>query len=143
MEKKYLYILIIALGLGTIFGGVILFKNAPTVNPPVKETLPPEVFPETPELWVPREILVTGTEFKFNPPGISLKAGERVKIVFQNKGKIIHNLTIEELGIASETIPGGSQDSIEFVAPSSGNYTFYCSVGSHRVAGMEGTLIVQ
>lgn len=37
----------------------------------------------------------------------------------------------------------GETDTIEFVAPSAGNYTFLCSFPAHLYAGMRGNLLVQ
>jgi nitrite reductase (NO-forming) len=66
-----------------------------------------------------------------------------VKIIFKNEGKAPHNLVIQGLGIGTRTIGVGQTDTIEFTAPSSGTYTFYCSVPGHRAAGMEGRLEVK
>jgi plastocyanin len=90
-----------------------------------------------------REVVVEGDEFKFIPDSVNLKAGEKVRIVFKNIGRAPHNLIIEGLNIGSRTIGGGQTDSFEFTAPSSGTYTFFCSVPGHREAGMEGELKVE
>jgi len=89
------------------------------------------------------EVNVVGTEFSFSPASISVKAGKKVKITFKNNGRAPHNLTLEGLGIGTKTIGGGQIDVIEFTAPSSGTYAFFCSVPGHRAAGMEGSLKVE
>lgn len=90
-----------------------------------------------------REITITGTEFSFSPANITLKAGEKVKLSFNNDGNYPHNWVIEGKNITTKTIPGGAGDVIEFTAPPAGTYSIYCSVDSHRAKGMGGTLTVQ
>ena len=89
------------------------------------------------------EMSVVGTEFSFNPASISVKAGEQVKIIFRNDGGAPHNLILEGLGTGTKTIGGGQTDIVEFTAPSSGTYAFFCSIPGHRAAGMEGNLKVE
>ena len=48
-----------------------------------------------------------------------------------------------DLGISTKTIGSGQTETIEFVAPTSGTYTFICSVPGHATAGMVGDLIVE
>lgn len=89
------------------------------------------------------DITVEANEFSFSPSNISLTTGERVRITFKNVGRNPHNFMIDELGVASQTIPGGGSDTIEFTADKSGTFTFYCSIGNHRSLGMEGELSVE
>lgn len=66
-----------------------------------------------------------------------------VTINFTNEASVPHNVTIEGGGIeevATETVTGDSS-SLTADLPA-GAYDFYCSVGNHRGAGMEGTLTV-
>lgn len=90
-----------------------------------------------------KEITVTGTEFVFFPSAITVKEGQKVKINFQNQGAMVHNLVIEELGIATKTVGSGETDAIEFTAPATGTYKFFCSLPGHQPAGMEGSLNVE
>ena len=90
-----------------------------------------------------KEISVEGDEYSFSPASISVKKGERVRLTFKNVGKFPHNLTIDELEVETKTISGGSQDVVEFVADEQMELEFYCSVGSHRSQGMEGSLTVE
>ena len=55
-----------------------------------------------------------------------------------------HDVAIEGDGVdaTGEVVqPGGVSEVSADLKP--GTYTFYCSVGQHRQAGMEGTLTVQ
>ena len=128
------------MALAVIVGGYFLLKGsspAPTMTPTTKS--PPT---ESPASGI-TEMSVVGTEFSFNPASISVKAGERVKITFRNDGGAPHNLILEGLGTGTKTIGGGQTDIVEFTAPSSGTYAFFCSIPGHRAAGMEGNLKVE
>jgi len=149
MNKTLLIIAVIIL---LVIGGYFLFMRgyqAPTPAPsaPTPPALQREVTPTEEGVLAPtpsiREFTVVGSEFSFSPSSISVSAGERVKIIFKNEGKAPHNLVIQGLNIKTRTIDGGKTDTIEFTAPSSGTYTFYCSVPGHRSAGMEGKLEVK
>ncbi|MDZ7587208.1 MAG: cupredoxin domain-containing protein [Patescibacteria group bacterium] len=143
MQNKTTGMIIIVLLI--IVGGYFLLKKgyrapaptpAPTVTTEISPTTQAPTAGET-------EINVVGTEFSFNPASISVKTGERVKITFQNSGRAPHNLIIEGLDIATKTIGGGQTDVIEFIAPASGTYNFFCSIPGHRVSGMEGSLTIE
>jgi uncharacterized cupredoxin-like copper-binding protein len=79
---------------------------------------------------------------KFDKSSLTAKAGE-VTIVMDNPSDVPHAVEIEGNGVEAvgETVTkdGVSRASAE-VEP--GEYVFYCPVGGHRDAGMEGTLTV-
>jgi plastocyanin len=82
---------------------------------------------------------------KFDKKELSAKAGE-VTITMDNpkSDSLPHDIAIEGNGVqqAGEVVqPGGTSTVKADLKP--GTYTFYCSVGSHREAGMEGTLTVK
>lgn len=135
-------VLVVLAGYSLLKGGY----RAPDPTPTPPAVAPsPEVevpSPEVPTAEV-REITVSGTEFSFSPSSITVSAGGRVKITFRNIGGASHNLVVEGLGVSTNTIGGGQQDILEFTAPASGTYTFFCSVPGHRAAGMVGNLIVE
>ena len=134
MQSKTIGIIIVVLV--AIVGGYILLKGSYQSPAVTSEKT------QAPASGI-TEISVVGTEYGFSPVSISVKAGEQVKITFRNNGKALHNLTLEELGIGTKTIGGGKTDVVEFTVPSSGTYTFFCSVSGHRAAGMEGSLKVE
>lgn len=144
MQGKTIGIIIIALLV--IVGGYFLLRGnyqAPTLTSEKTEEkieTPPTTPAPVSEIT---EISIVGTEFSFNPANISVKAGEKVKITFKNNGQAPHDLVFEGLGIGTKIIGGGQVDVVEFTAPSSGTYTFFCSVPGHRELGMEGTLKVE
>lgn len=140
MPSKYIGIIIVVLLV--VAGGYFLLKGgyqAPTSTPTPTETPPTTQAPTTGVT----EISVAGTEFSFSPASISVKTGEHVKITFSNNGRASHNLTLEGLGIGTKTIGGGQTDVVEFTAPSTGTYTFFCSIPGHRASGMEGSLKIE
>lgn len=71
---------------------------------------------------------------------LTAAAGE-VTIDYANPSSTPHNVTIEGTDAATETIME-AQTSIS-TELEAGEYTYFCSVGQHRQAGMEGTLTVE
>jgi uncharacterized cupredoxin-like copper-binding protein len=85
-----------------------------------------------------------GGDLKFNKSSLSAKAGD-VTIVLKNPSSATapHAVEIEGQGVEeeSDTIdPGGTSKVSAKLEP--GEYEFYCPVGNHKDAGMEGTLTV-
>jgi plastocyanin len=81
-------------------------------------------------------------ELAFEQSELQATPGE-VTINFTNEASIPHNVSIEGNGVdeASDTISSDTTSlTVELEA---GTYTFYCGVGNHRSAGMEGTLTVE
>jgi plastocyanin len=79
----------------------------------------------------------------FNPSEATVAPGEAT-VVFDNPSSIPHDLVIEDADgkeLARTDVINGDSQEIGFDAEAD-SYTFYCSVDSHREAGMEGTLAV-
>ena len=89
------------------------------------------------------EIEVSADEYSYSPSFLSVKKGDKVRIVFTNKGNLPHNLVIDELGISTKTIVSGKSDTIEFTAEGDMDLEFYCSIGNHKSLGMEGKIKVE
>jgi plastocyanin len=108
---------------------------------------------------------------KFDVPELKVKAGSKVKLTFTNNDDMPHNfvvvpegqaITVGELGsklglqavklsyiantpkiLFNTTLVGpGSAQTIYFVAPKPGKYTYVCTVPGHYYV-MQGTLIVE
>ena len=80
---------------------------------------------------------------KYDQTQLTASAGT-VTIDFTNMSSVPHNVTIEGNGVSSEgtdTITSSSTSTTVDLQP--GTYTFFCSVDSHRAAGMEGKLVVK
>jgi plastocyanin len=78
---------------------------------------------------------------KFDQASLTAKAG-KLTITFDNKATIPHGVSIEGNGVnaASDVVTGSSTSFSVDLKP--GKYTYFCPVGDHRAAGMEGTLTV-
>lgn len=89
-----------------------------------------------------REIIVDGSNYKFAPDTITVKKGEKVRIVLKNT-EGVHDFRVDELGIETAVIREGHEDFTEFTPDKIGSFEFYCSVGNHRALGMKGSLVVE
>lgn len=85
---------------------------------------------------------VDGKNFSFTVKEMKVKQGDTVRIVFTSVGGF-HDWVLDEFHARTKQIPSGQSDTIEFVASKKGTFEYYCSVGSHRMMGMKGTLIVE
>ena len=84
----------------------------------------------------------TSSGISYDESSVEAAAGD-VTIEYTNDGGLPHNVTLEGSGVdgeATETITEGSTELTVNLEP--GEYTFYCSVDSHRDQGMEGTIVV-
>lgn len=96
----------------------------------------------------PAEITVTATDLKFNPPSIQAKAGQKVKIVLENKGMIEHDISFPTVkadkpanSLHAVAKPGQSA-TIEFTPTAAGKFEYICTIPGHKEAGMKGTINV-
>jgi plastocyanin len=84
-----------------------------------------------------------GGALKFDKSSLTADAGT-VEIEMDNPAQIPHNVAVEGNGVEEQgpvVEQGGT--SMVTVDLDAGTYEFYCSVGNHREAGMEGTLTVR
>ena len=105
-------------------------------------------------------LTVRAFEFGFAPDSILLSEGERVTIVLQNDGRILHNLKSNDIpagvALSESTGPlsakegevfvgadGGVRGTLELTPLEAGTYAFYCTIADHEELGMEGTIVVQ
>ena len=79
---------------------------------------------------------------KFDQATLSAKSG-KVTFKFDNPSAVPHAFEIEGNGIEEETDVITKSDASVTVDLKPGKYEYYCPVGQHRSAGMEGTLTVQ
>jgi plastocyanin len=85
----------------------------------------------------------TSEGISYDESSVEASAGE-VTIDYTNDSGLPHNVTLEGAGVdgdATDTITEGSTSLTVNLDP--GEYTFFCSVDSHRDQGMEGTLVVK
>lgn len=83
----------------------------------------------------------TGAELKFDPSSLTVAAGAKVRVTFENRATVPHNLTFKDpINLATSTVVApGTSGTVEFTAPSAGDYPFVCTLHP----GMGGTLTVQ
>lgn len=94
---------------------------------------------ETPEA---KEFNITGKNFSFSQDEIRVSKGDRVRIIFES-AEGTHDWVVDEFSTKIERVSAGGRASVEFVANKVGIFEFYCSVGTHRLLGMKGGLVVE
>ncbi len=122
-----------------VIGVFVLFKDkseAPT-NIGVEEA----TTEESAENVQAKEFSIDATNFSFAPKNLTVNKGDTVKITLTRKLGM-HDLKIDEFGVATKVLKAGESDTVTFVADKTGTFEFYCSVGTHREMGMVGTLTV-
>jgi plastocyanin len=79
---------------------------------------------------------------KFDKSSLSAKSG-KVTIVMDNPSDVPHAVEVEGEGVEEEgkTVGKGGVSKVSVELPA-GEYEYYCPVGNHQDAGMEGTLTV-
>jgi uncharacterized cupredoxin-like copper-binding protein len=80
---------------------------------------------------------------KFDKTSLSAKPG-KVSVVMDNPSDVPHAIEVEGDGVEEEgkTVGKGGVSKVT-VDLKKGEYEFYCPVGNHAQAGMEGTLTVR
>lgn len=84
-----------------------------------------------------------GGALKFDKSSLSAKAG-KVTVVLDNPSDLPHAVEVEGNGVekSGETVTKGGLSKVSAnLKP--GKYDYYCPVGNHKAAGMEGTLTVK
>ncbi len=86
------------------------------------------------------------SQIAYDTDSLSAKAGN-ITIDFNNPNDALgHDVCVEAEGeneLGCSKVVTGSSTTLNLKNVKPGTYTFYCSVDSHRQAGMEGTLKVQ
>ncbi|MFU8827007.1 MAG: cupredoxin domain-containing protein, partial [Brevefilum sp.] len=76
-------------------------------------------------------------------PDLTARAGDTVAITLVNDDGRFHDIVITEFDAATSVFgERGQEETVTFVADQAGTFFYFCSVGGHRQAGMEGQLIV-
>ena len=76
---------------------------------------------------------------KFDPAELTVKAGADVRVTFENRASVPHNLTFQApINVATSTVVApGTSETVQFKAPAAGEYPFVCTLHP----GMGGKLI--
>jgi len=116
--------------------------------------------PATPEV---KEVVVKVSEFAFSPMEIRAKVGQPMRIMLQNDGTLLHDMSSIDAMVEMMQAEGaghdmgdtgnqvrmhvaaevGRQAMMEITPTQAGTYEFFCSVEGHKEAGMVGRLIVE
>lgn len=88
------------------------------------------------------ELVVTATEFAFEPGELRIRVGTTVNLTLDNGGQLYHDLSISDLGFVLAGDPG-VRSSGALTITEVGRFRFVCSVPGHAEAGMTGTLVVE
>lgn len=110
----------------------------------VENVQPTETLEPTGEV---KTFVMTGENFKFvmdgeDNPTITVNKGDTVRIEFTST-QGFHDWVVDEFNAATQKVQSPDSTFVEFVADQTGQFEYYCSVGSHRANGMWGTLIVE
>jgi uncharacterized cupredoxin-like copper-binding protein len=89
-------------------------------------------------------VSLSETEFKITPADPKVSKTGTITITVTNHGAITHALAVQTPSGLRKTpnlTPGQSAKLTVNIAKA-GKYTFFCPIGNHRQAGMQGTLVV-
>jgi plastocyanin len=143
MRLTYLGVLVAALFAISACGGATTPASTPAA-PPNSSQEPTTSGPASGEpSGATVEITIgtdTGAELKFDPAELTVQAGADVRVTFENRASVPHNLTFQApINVATSTVVApGTSETVEFKAPAAGEYAFVCTLHP----GMGGKLIV-
>ncbi len=85
-------------------------------------------------------VRIVGTDYKFEPDHITVKAG-KINFTVLNNGQVAHNFKIPEKNVGfAQNDPGQSTTVTVVLEP--GTYRFVCDLPGHQERGMVGTITV-
>lgn len=118
------------------------FKPCPSPGDVKKPEVKTEDKNKGPEAAAVKEFKITAKQFTFDPATITVKKGDKVKLLVTSLD-VDHGIGIKEYNI-NKNVSKGRTETIEFIADKAGEFDFYCSVfcgSGHK--SMKGKLIVQ
>jgi plastocyanin len=144
MRSTHLGVLVAALLAISACGGGTSPTSTPAAppsagqEPAASEPVSGEPSGETVEITIGTD---TGAELKFDPAELTVKAGADVRVTFENRASVPHNLTFQApINVATSTVVApGTSETVQFKAPAAGEYPFVCTLHP----GMGGKLIVE
>ncbi|MBI2028932.1 cupredoxin domain-containing protein [Candidatus Gottesmanbacteria bacterium] len=147
-KKPNTMIIVFAFILITIVGGYLFIKsNNQKTNSMMESSVTATVSPTISQAintssQAAKIINIEAGSFYYKPNKITVKKGDTVKVVINSMDKM-HDFVVDELNMRTPIVQAGDTGEATFVADSTGEYEFYCSIGTHRQQGMVGTLIVE
>ncbi len=85
---------------------------------------------------------LTGKDYEFSLKEMRVKKGDTVRINFESIDGI-HNWTLDEFNVTTESVGSGTLTSVEFVADKTGAFEYYSSFEEDEARGMVGQLFVE
>jgi plastocyanin len=145
MRSTYLGVLIAAVFAISACGGGASPSSTPTATPP--NASPSPAASEPTGSAAPGQVVEvtigtdTGADLKFDPAKLTVRTGADVRVTFENRASLPHNLTFHApINAATATVVApGATETAEFTAPAPGEYPFVCTLHP----GMGGNLIVE
>ena len=144
MRLTYLGVLVAALLAISACGGATTPSSTPAAAPPSSSQEPVVSGPTgAAPSGAAVEITIgtdTGADLKFDPAELTVQAGADVRVTFENRASVPHNLTFQApINVATSTVVApGTSETVQFTAPAAGEYAFVCTLNP----GMGGKLIV-
>ena len=91
-----------------------------------------------------QSITVQGSDYKFGPELVTVKANQPAQITFQNTSGQIHDWTVQGLDQSVNALAQAGQTvNIQFTPTKTGTFRVICAQPGHEQLGMVGQLIVQ
>jgi len=88
-------------------------------------------------------LVVEASEFKYEPPELTISSAGSTTISLVNKGVVEHDFTIDALDDFQIAVAIGQTEEGTLTDPAAGTYEYYCTVPGHKAAGMFGTLTIE
>lgn len=96
---------------------------------------------DTPSATTPQQVAVTMSEFKFTLKPTSVRKGRAVVFRLANRGAVAHDFRI--LGKKSALVQPGKNGTLRVTFTKAGRFAYICTLPTHALAGMKGTLLVR
>jgi uncharacterized cupredoxin-like copper-binding protein len=88
-----------------------------------------------------REVPIEMTNYKLSPASVTVKAGEQVTFVLNNRSETEHEFESDEGRFEEVLVPGGKSRSVKWTAPDkAGEYEFECDMAGHDGMSMKVTV---
>ncbi len=76
-------------------------------------------------------------------PTLNVRTGDKVSITLVNGDPVAHDLSVDAFSASTgQLTTQGQKATISFTPTAPGDYTYYCNVPGHQMAGMQGTIHV-
>jgi P-type Cu+ transporter len=90
-----------------------------------------------------QHVSVTAVDIAFSGPPIDITSGGLVVVTFTNTGQVFHDWMVDGLANVDAVARPGETQTITFIAPAPGRYTYRCTEPGHADAGMVGVMTVR